>query len=205
MGSLSSPPLPLSRFVIGVFAGEYAAMEGNLNSASVAHVVGTYSYTLDIEKRSFANSTFWKKFDLLSHKSGVLNVNPMARDDEGKLCGNLTMFANDAKGNKTRQPRGPVPKENADLVVAYVKGFPVPCIVGRAGYTKGAETLINYGRQYWQSRDTEEGYFNDVIRHHTCKMGQNLFQKFAATQAARKHPTYGRAAGGPSPQKRRRR
>ena len=112
------------------------------------------------------------------------------------MCGNLTMFANDAKGNGTRRHRGPVPKEYPDLVVAYVTGFPVPCIVGRAGYTKGAETLIDYGRKYWENRDTEGAYFNDVICHHTCKMGQNLLQKFAAAHAARKRPTYGRVAGG---------
>ena len=193
---LQSPPIS-SRFIIGVFAGEYAAMEDNLNSASVARVVETYSYTMDIEKRSLATATFWKNFEILSHKSGVLNVNPMARDDSGKLCGNMTMFANDAKGNRDRPHRGPVPRENADLVVAYVKGFPVPCIVGRAGYAPGAETLIDYGRQYWENRDTEEGFFKNVIHHQTCKMAQNLSQKLLKQAqtfgAARKR----RRTGGP--------
>jgi hypothetical protein len=102
----------------------------------------------------------------------------MARDGEGKITGNETMFANHFQiKNQPKRSAGPIPKQNADLVQIYIKGFPFTVMITTQDHQPASETLIDYGSDYWVNRETEMGYFEHAIKHHANANVANFAHK----------------------------
>ena len=45
----------------------------------------------------------------------------------------------------------------------YYQGWPVPFLVSTKEIKAGEEVVVDYGKKYWQCRNTEKSYFSAVL------------------------------------------